>query len=130
MKSEVVETRTSKVWLDEDGIFRTLSLPDVNVTLEDFKAINRQHRRLCGGKKTPILNDIRGAKTMVSREARIFAASEEACEITSAAALLVGSPVSRVIGNFFLGINRPPYPTRLFTSEAEAIKWLKGFLEN
>lgn len=130
MKSEVGETRAFKVWLDEDGIFRTLSLPGVNATLEDFKAINRHHRRLCGGKKTPVLNDIRRAKAMINRDARTFASSEEACEITSAVALLVDSPVSRVIGNFFLGINKPPFPTKLFTSETQAIKWLKGFLES
>ena len=34
------------------------------------------------------------------------------------------SPVSRTIGNFFLGLHRAPYPTRLFSSEREALGWL------
>ena len=46
-----------------------------------------------------------------------------------AIALLVGSPLSRVIGNFFVGLNRSTFPLRLFTSEEEAIAWLRTFLE-
>lgn len=44
-------------------------------------------------------------------------------------ALLIGSPVSRMIGNFFLGINRLRVPVRLFSDEAEALEWLKRYLE-
>ena len=44
-------------------------------------------------------------------------------------AVLVGHPVSRVLGNFFLGISRPAYPTRLFTDPAAAIGWLKSLRE-
>jgi hypothetical protein len=43
-------------------------------------------------------------------------------------ALLVGSPMSRAIGNFFIGLNKPLIPTRLFVSEPEALAWLRGFL--
>ncbi|MDH5682649.1 MAG: hypothetical protein OEZ36_13750 [Spirochaetota bacterium] len=34
------------------------------------------------------------------------------------------SPISRVIGNFFLGLNRPLFPVKLFTEKNEASKWL------
>ncbi len=33
-----------------------------------------------------------------------------------------------VIGNFFIGFNKSPMPTKLFTSEPEALEWLKEFL--
>jgi hypothetical protein len=39
-------------------------------------------------------------------------------------AILIDSSVSRVVGNFFLGINKPAVPTKLFTNEKEAVKWL------
>jgi hypothetical protein len=48
--------------------------------------------------------------------------------VESAAALLIGSPLTRAIGNFFMGLNKPLIPTRLFTSETEALAWLKGFV--
>jgi hypothetical protein len=33
-----------------------------------------------------------------------------------------------VLGNFYLGLNKPLVPTRLFTSEEEAQAWLRSFL--
>ncbi len=36
-------------------------------------------------------------------------------------------PKSPVIRNFFLGINKPPYPVTLFNSEEKALEWLKTF---
>jgi hypothetical protein len=33
--------------------------------------------------------------------------------------------VDRVIANFILGINKLPCPTRFFTSEPDALGWLK-----
>jgi hypothetical protein len=75
-----------------------------------------------------IFNDMREIRS-ITREARLFASSADAIQVVKAVALLIGSPVSRVIGNFFLGINKPPYPTRIFTSEAEALSWLKNIIE-
>jgi hypothetical protein len=45
------------------------------------------------------------------------------------AAMLIDSAVSRMIGNIFLATQKTSFPVRLFNSEAEAIQWLKGFLE-
>jgi hypothetical protein len=33
-----------------------------------------------------------------------------------------------MIGNFFLALHRPADPTRLFTSESEALDWLRQFV--
>ncbi len=128
MKNEVIETKIAKVWLGEDGIIRVVTLPDVEVTLENITEINRNIKKLIMGKKVPVFTDIRGVKS-ITREARLFASGEDSAQVSSAAALLIGSPVSKVIGNFFLGINKPPYPAKLFSSEKKALQWLKGFVE-
>ena len=64
----------------------------------------------------------------VDREARAFFASDDYLQIASQSALVVGSPVSRIIGNFFLGLNRPKYPVRIFTDPDLAVAWLKEYL--
>ena len=128
MKNEVIETEVAKVWLGEDGIIRIVNLPGVEVTLENITEINRHLKKLSKGKKVPVFNDIRGVKS-ITREARLFASGEKSAQVSSAAALLIGSPLSKVIGNFFMGINKPPYPTKLFTSEKKALEWLEGFIE-
>jgi hypothetical protein len=59
------------------------------------------------------------------RGAREVGAGPEVMAITSHMAVLVGNPMSRIIGNFFLRVTRPAYPTRLFTDEASARRWLR-----
>ncbi|AFC26360.1 STAS/SEC14 domain-containing protein [Saprospira grandis] len=41
-----------------------------------------------------------------------------------ACALLVGSGISRILGNFLVGFNKPPIPTRLFSNKEKALQWL------
>lgn len=63
----------------------------------------------------------------VTRGARtFFASSPENMAVASKVAMVGASPIARVIGNFFLGLNRPPVPVRLFATDAEAIAWLKA----
>jgi hypothetical protein len=65
----------------------------------------------------------------VDREARALFASETYNRVCSQTALVVGSPVSRVIGNFFVGLNRPKHLFRIFDDPALAIEWLRGFVQ-
>ena len=75
---------------------------------------------MCGGRPTPLLIDMATTES-VSRAARtVFSRRCDA----SAIALLGASAVDRVLANFFLGVNSAPVPTRFFTSNGEAIRWL------
>ncbi len=66
---------------------------------------------------------------MVDRAARYVFATTRTEPISCAMGLLVDSPVSRIIANFFLGLDKLPFVTRLFTSETEAVGWLRQFRE-
>jgi hypothetical protein len=81
---------------------------------------------LSGGKRSRVLVDMRGVRSQ-SREARQYFAGPEAEKATRAVALLIGSPVSRVLANFFLRLTNQRIPTALFTSEDAAIGWLMRF---
>jgi len=48
--------------------------------------------------------------------------------IISAAALIVSNPVSRIMGNFYMGINKTKMPVRMFATTMDAKNWLKDFL--
>jgi hypothetical protein len=61
----------------------------------------------------------------VAGAAREVFTSAENEQISRQVALVVWSPLSRVIGNFFLGLNKPKFPTRLFTAESAALEWLR-----
>jgi hypothetical protein len=65
----------------------------------------------------------------MDRAAREYYAGTELAAVVSAAALLISSPVGRVIGTFFLRIAHSATPIRLFTNEQEALAWLEQFRE-
>jgi hypothetical protein len=121
-------TRTAKHWLDEDGILRIVAFPGLEDSLEDARRNVAASVKLAAGKRRPILIDMRVMKTQ-SREVRAYYNGPESRKVLHAIAILVDSPMSRMIGNFFLGFNRTDVPTRLFKSEDEALAWLKGFVE-
>lgn len=60
----------------------------------------------------------------ITKEAREYLASEEGCQKIKSCAILTNSIVTKVIANFFIQINKPPVPTKLFTNEASARQWL------
>lgn len=125
MVEEVIETPTSKIWLGEDGILRQVVYPNVEITIDDVKEYLAVAVELSKGKKIPVLVDTRKIK-FIDRKAREYI-TKEGVNVALSLALLIDSPLSRMIGNFFLGINRPSYPVKLFTSETKALEWLKGF---
>ncbi|MFZ2103567.1 MAG: hypothetical protein WAU86_23690 [Oricola sp.] len=120
-------SRVARVWVGEDGICRIIHSPGAEVTLEDAQETMAVYKAMSGGKRLPLFIDTKTMRSL-SRDARHFYASEEAAECASAAAIIIGSPVSTVLGNFYLGLSNPRLPTCLFSSEDEAMEWLKGFV--
>jgi hypothetical protein len=128
MQSEEIFTRTGRHRLDRRGFIHSTILPGAEQTLDDARENVQASMQLGGGKRRPLLVDIRQIKSQ-TREAREYYGGEESGACFSAAAVLVGSPVSRLLGNFFLGFNKSVHaPLKLFTSEEEAIEWLQTFL--
>lgn len=127
-KPNVIETRTSKTFLRDDGIIQCELLPNTEINLTDAIESVKAGKSISGGRKRPVLV-IFGTVKSISREAREYFGGKETTDHTLAIALLISSVTGRVIGNFMIGLNKTLYPTRLFTNEDEAVKWLKGFSE-
>ncbi len=123
----VVTTTKASLWLGEDGIVRLIWVPGAEVTMADARESMAAYLTINQGRQRPMLVDTSTMKSL-AREARHYYASEEAASLATAVALIVGTPVSRVLGNFYLGLSNPQLPTRLFVSEAEAVEWLKGYI--
>ena len=112
-------------WIEGDILY-SVYRDGCNIDLDTAKMLYRQRLDLTNGHTYPLFADIRRI-LYVSREARNFLATEQACMEISAGALLIGSSVSRFMGNFFIKINKPPIPTKLFTDKDAAIEWLSVF---
>ena len=125
MVTEIIKTRTAKIWQDEQGIVHTVVNNDAELTLDDaienIEAIKNITQKL----PVAVLSDIRNISS-VSKEHRNYFSSPNATEVIFAGAMLIKSPLSKVLGNVFLKINKPPYKGQLFTSESEALEWLRN----
>jgi len=97
--------------------------PGCEMNLDDAKENVTRIYEVAGNRRTLVLVDSRGVRWQ-TREAREYFVGAEAAEATTAVALLVGTPVSRVLGNFFLRFEKHRFPTALFSDEDSAVRWL------
>lgn len=125
-KNKVVELRAFTSWLGSDGICYTVVRPNTIVDLQDAKENSCSIKEISGDTIYPLLVNLMEINS-ISKEARDHFSMQNRTPGVSAIAMLIRSPVSRVIGNFFLGMNRSAVPTKLFTVESEAVLWLKRF---
>lgn len=122
---EVLDTPLARVELLDDGIVCIEMRAGVSVTAGTARAVTRAVKTLCRSElPRPVLCDIRSL-TALTASARRYGDSDEVQEVTQKLALLVSSPVSRMIGLAFLRLGRAKEHARLFDSKSEAMAWLK-----
>lgn len=124
-KGRVVKWAKGTIWLD-DGILFTDNPPGVHVTVEDAREITRIFQGLAPDGAPLCVNLDNGSSQ--DRAVRDYFANDPIhLQTYSACALLVGGAASKILANFFMGLNKPKRPTRLFTSHDRALEWLEGY---
>ena len=113
-----------KTGFEPRGLVHRRVAPGSEIQLQDAKDNTAKVIEVSGGANYPILVDLKEIKS-ISKEARDHFSMRGRKPNVIAIAMLVSSPLSRIIGNFFLGLNKPTVPTRMFTSEEDAIRWMK-----
>jgi hypothetical protein len=111
-----------------DGIVRIVNPPGHRLGVAEINYFIAEQRRLGEGRKVPVLIDGRGVVAM-SKEARQIGAGPDYAAITSRMAIVVGGPVSAMIGTFFFRVARPSFPVRLFSDFDAAVTWLRSARE-
>ncbi len=112
------------LWIEE-GIMYGKYKPGKLIDLAAAKRVVSDRLQLCSGKDYPsltIATDLKG----ITKEARDYFSSGDGIRHMIRLALITGSPIARMVGNFWLQINKPELPTRMFNDQAEAVKWLGG----
>ena len=79
---------------------------------------------LSGGKEVNVLI-LGDDAAQFDRSARDYSASPEGNIFTKADALVVKNLAQRIMANFYIKINKPVKPSRVFNSEEEAKEWFK-----
>ena len=123
----VIETRTERLWLHPEGYVLAEVLPGVVSDLDDAIVNVEAVARLAAGRPRALLLDLRAHASSATRECREYYAGAEAQAVNLAVAMLVRSNISRILGNFFLGLNKTRFPFRMFSDVDEALAWLRSF---
>ena len=110
-------------FLDERGFVVARIDRGATMELEDARECLRLTYEVAGRACRPVLVDMSGIRAE-TRDARLYFASDEAVALYAAVAIVVSSPVSKVIGNFFMRLTQHRRPTRLFNDETSAVDWL------
>lgn len=122
-----INTSFFKLKLREDGIIVFQAKEKDEITVDEIKEANEASARLTGGR--PALNLIvLNRFIQTTPEARAYAACEESNAYTIADAFVVKSDALKIVGNFYLRFNKPVRPTKIFSSEEDAVSWLYSFI--
>jgi hypothetical protein len=115
-----------KVWLGDDGILRIEYPENFHLTLDAMHYANQRHREI-STEKRPVLV-YADSVASADYDAQQFASSDAAIELTRCLAIIVKSVFTRAMADLFMRFHKPPYPTRIFTREQDAMDWLDSFL--
>ena len=97
-----------------EGLF--LDAPEMEAMLKEAVAFT-------GGEKYYALVDMTRHVDSTA-EARNYYAASEYARYRYADALVIESLATRLVINFYLSINKPPVPSKMFTDKEDAMKWL------
>lgn len=123
------DIRAFTTWIGDNDICYTVVKPNAVVEISDAIENSAVVNEISDGKIYPMLVNLKEIKS-ITKEARDHFSMQGRTPGISAIGLLINSPASTIIGNFFLGLNRSVVPVKLFTKEAKAIAWLKKFSKN
>ena len=118
----VVNLRTDVLWVTERVLGIRIKGP-CTLDGEDAEALFVAFDQLGVVAPTALRADIRALRG-VSLGVRTRMSSERAGRYLAKVALVADNPLTRTIGNFFMRLNRPPFPVRIFDGEDEALRWL------
>jgi len=115
------------VQIGRDGIVRIDYRAYDRVTLGVVQQAYEKQLAVSQEEERPVLIFGQGVMSLDDDVAE-FVAGKEVKSLTKAAAILTKSFVEEQLGNMYLMFNAPPFPTRLFTSESAALRWLTAYV--
>lgn len=122
-----IYTSKCRATLLEPGLIENKVLDGYTLETDDVLELKKVNVELTNDDTYAVLV-IFGHLTEVSQSARELIASKEFQRKTVAKALLVTNIGHRLLGNFYLSVNKPSIKTKLFTDRYSAIDWLRAEL--
>jgi hypothetical protein len=122
MRSTVVNDKI-RVEEGDDLIYRYIAINNCTLDLDTLEKMTVVGDTWCQNRLCANLIDIRDM-LFVDSKTKAYAAAQYRPHVAGTA-ILMDSKISSYFANIFLKFSQPKVPTRLFTNEDEALKWLK-----
>lgn len=107
----------------DDMVYRYIAINKCTLDMDTLEKITQVGDTWCQDRLCANLVDIRDM-LFIDSKTRAYAAAQYRAHVAGQA-ILIDSRVSSYFANIFLKFSQPKVPTRLFTNEQEAVKWLK-----
>lgn len=120
------ESEIATMWMSDEGIIISWSKP-IQRTAQNISANAELVERITGGRPKPVLVHL-CPSPMPDRSTR-DRVNAVLPEMYTAMAMVDGGGLVRVIMNILFKLNKPPIPIRNFSTEKEALVWLRTFQE-
>ena len=121
--SEIIQLDGVDVYVIHPGIVVSHYTKDIELDMALALDINKVIGELTYGKSAPQLF-IACPGLTVSKEVREWGTTETTNRYTSRSDVVCNTLAHRIIGNFLIRVQRPPRPSKMFSSLEEGIKWL------
>ncbi len=122
-----IELNKATCKLLEVGLINLIIKNYVEIDAEDMIEIRKINEKLTHNNNYVVLFET-GLHSTFTKDARELVSSFEYGQKRKAIAILIDNLSQRIVGNFFININKPSTPTKIFTSKKDALQWLKTFL--
>lgn len=114
---------------DHDDVLFFTYTPHIEIDISVAKALVKNRLDYAGNKDVYVIVDINNIKS-VTKEAREYMSQpENGLKGILAGAFISNKPLTTVVINFFLTINKPSVPAKFFTNKDDALSWIKKIKE-
>ena len=117
----------SVIKLREDGFVEIDCNNNHEYSVEDIKENWAYIKELAKKDKKMLVFSNMPEFTTASKETREFVAQGWHKDFIAAEAFVIQSLGQKILGNFFLNINKPIVPAKVFTNKEDALHWLGKF---
>ena len=126
MNAGVVENDYATFHID-DNVLHFAYKPNIDLNLAAAQKIVADRLKMQGERPLPVIvyvNKVKGSE----KSARDYLA-KEGSERVLAVAVVVKSPALKIATDFYLMVNRPLVPTKVFRNKEDALAYLEQFKE-
>src|SRR4030066_1458 len=121
MQSTIINDKI-KIIQGDDQIFRYIAINNCSIDMDTLEKMTNVGDTWNEGRLCANLIDIRDM-IFIDSKTRSYAAAQYRSHVAGTA-IIVDSKVSSYFANIYLKFSQPKVPTRLFTREEDAVKWL------